>query len=141
MFYQAKVSQEDDAWLAEFPDCPGCQTQSDTDWELKLMAKEAVEGWLEVQLIGGRCPPVPREHSGDAFMPVHIDPVLATRIQIRLARHEAGWTQQDLAERAGVTQQQIAKLEHPDCNASIGTLAKAATALGMVLDVRFERVA
>jgi len=105
------------------------------------MAKDALEGWLAVQLQFGDVPPAPHTHVGDDFIPVYIDPVLATRIRIRLARHEAGLTQRDLAERAGVTQQQIAKLEHPDSNASIITLAKVAAALGMVLDVRFEKVA
>ena len=141
MFYQAIVTREDGTWLAEFPDCPGCQTADDTEEGLHAMAKDAVEGWLECQLVGGRVPPVPRVRRGKSLLRVHIDPLLSVRIQIRIARHAAGLTQQDLAQRAGVSQQQIAKLEHPDQNASIATLAKVAAALGMVLDVRFAKAA
>ena len=141
MFYQAKVIKGEKELVALFPDCPGCQTQDETETGLLVMATEAVEGWLECQLAHGRVPPRPRVRRGSNLMRVYIDPVLATRIQIRLARHSAGLTQQELADRAGVTQQQIAKLEHPDQNASISTLAKVAKALGMSLDVRFEKVA
>lgn len=139
MYYQAKVIREGDKWSAEFPDCPGCQTCSDSMEELQRDAKEAVEGWLECQLVGGRVPPQPKEYRGEDFMRVDIDPILAVRLQIRLARHAAGMTQQDLAKRAGVSQQQIAKLEHPDLNPNLATLVKVAKALGMVLDIRFEK--
>jgi len=141
MFYQARITRENGNWSAGFLDCPGCQTQSDSEAELYASAKEAVEGWLETQLAFGDLPPSPRTHQEDGLLRVYIDPVLAVRIEIRLARHAAGWTQQDLAERAGVSRQQIAKLEHPDQNASLTTLAKVANALGMALDVRFEKVA
>ena len=141
MFYQALVTREDNYWLAEFPDCPGCQTFEESEQGLLAMATEAVEGWLESHLLCGRVPPAPGVHQGENLMRVGINPVLAARIQIRIARHAAGLTQQGLAELAGVSQQQIAKLEHPDLNPSITTLAKVATALGMVLDIRFEKAA
>jgi transcriptional regulator with XRE-family HTH domain len=39
------------------------------------------------------------------------------------------------AKRAGVSQQQIAKLENPRSNPSVGTVAKVCRALGVPLDV------
>ena len=141
MFYQAKVTHDDDTWLAEFPDCPGCQTEADTEDELLAMAKEALHGWLEVSMEHGDVPIAPRHHGVQGFMRVDVPPDLAVRLQLRLARHNAGLSQDALAKRVGVTQQQIAKLEHPESNASITTLAKVAAALGMTLDVRFEKVA
>jgi transcriptional regulator with XRE-family HTH domain len=40
---------------------------------------------------------------------------------------------------AGVSQQQIAKLENPDENPSLETLAKVARALGLEVNIGFER--
>ncbi|MCL2825694.1 MAG: type II toxin-antitoxin system HicB family antitoxin [Polyangiaceae bacterium] len=141
MFYQAIVTGNSERWSAVFPDCPGCQTQADDDQELRAMAKEALEGWLETHLACGDVPPQPCMKADTHLLQVDIDPVLAMRIQVRLARHKAGWTQQDLADRAGVSLKQIVKLEHPDLNAKMATITKVAEAFGISLDVRFEAVA
>lgn len=141
MFYQAIVSREGKHWLAEFPDCPGCQTFATTKQALVAEAKDALEGWLEAHLLDGAVPPAPRARRRKDLLRVDIDPALAVRVRLRQARDAAGLTQADLARRAGVTQQMIAKLERPGSNASIATLTKVATALGLVLEVRFESAA
>jgi transcriptional regulator with XRE-family HTH domain len=46
-------------------------------------------------------------------------------------RAEAGLTQEQLAERAGFTQQYISDLERGKCNPTIVTLYELATALGV----------
>jgi predicted RNase H-like HicB family nuclease/DNA-binding XRE family transcriptional regulator len=146
MRYKALVFREGSSWLAEFPDCPGCQTFADSEEELSGMAKDALEGWLEAHLVDGQAPPRPSRNHGAAprgrtVMEVPVSPRLAVALRIRWERQRARLTQGELALRAGVTQQQIAKLEHPDENPSIGTLAKVADALGLELEVSFRRVA
>ena len=42
------VWQEEDVWCASVPALPGCHTWAESYDELMKMAKEAVEGWLEV---------------------------------------------------------------------------------------------
>ena len=138
MFYQAIVAREGEHWLAEFPDCPGCQTFASSEAELAVEAKDAVEGWLEAHLVHGAVPPAPRVHRGANVLRVDINTSLAVRVQIRQARDAAKLTQGDLAQRAGVSQQQIAKLERPGVNPSLATLQKVADALGLVLDVRLD---
>jgi transcriptional regulator with XRE-family HTH domain len=66
---------------------------------------------------------------------------LAAALAVRWARQDAGLTQGELGKRAGVTQQQIAKLEDPDENPSLETLEKIARALGRGLNVTLESVA
>jgi transcriptional regulator with XRE-family HTH domain len=61
---------------------------------------------------------------------VWIEPAVAVAIELRWARHEAGLTQAALAKRAGVSQQQIAKLESPGENPTIQSVSKVARALG-----------
>ena len=142
MHYVVYISKEGRHTLAEFPDCPGCQTFSDGE-DLAEVAREALEGWLEAHLVDGQVPPRPVEHTGapagKSVARVSIRPGLAAALEIRWARSDAGLTQGALGKLAGVTQQQIAKLENPDENPSLETLAKVARALGLEVNVGFER--
>ena len=63
---------------------------------------------------------------------------LAVKLYLRWERADAGLTQTELAKRAGVTQQAIAKLEHPSANPTIETLEKVAAALGVRVEVAFR---
>lgn len=138
MHYEATVTREGKHWLAEFPDCPGCQTFSSSKRALVAEARDALHGWLEAHLVRGAVPPPPSAQEVKHTICVSVAPSLAVRILLRQARDAAGLTQAELAERAGVTQQMIAKLESRGSNASIATLQRLAEALGLILDVRFE---
>lgn len=135
MRYSAVVTQENGAALVRFPDCPGCHTQVESDEDIEPVAREALEGWLEAHLVLGRVPPLPpavprRAPAGWRRIMVPVSAPLALRIQLRAARHRAGLTQAALARRVGVRQQQVAALESPDANVSLGTLLRVAEALG-----------
>jgi antitoxin HicB len=133
MEYRALIKQDGKDWLVEFPDCPGCQTFGASKEEAISMAQDALQGWLESHLVASRITPRPSAKRGT---PITINSVLAVVLQIRWARAEQGLTQGALAKRAGVTQQAIAKLEHPDGNPTLATIAKVAAALGLRLDVQ-----
>jgi predicted RNase H-like HicB family nuclease/DNA-binding XRE family transcriptional regulator len=143
MHYVAFISREGKHVLAEFPDCPGCQTFADDGDELADAAREALEGWLEAHLVDGQAPPRPVERTGAPMgkkvARVSVRPGLAAALQIRWARADAGLSQKDLGALAKVSQQQIAKLENPDENPSLETLAKVGRALGLEVNVEFER--
>jgi len=141
--YDAFIHREGSRILAEFPDCPGCQTFATGD-EIASTAQEALEGWLEAHLVGGKVPPRPieRTRAPEGMKLVHV-PVragLAAVLAIRWARQDAGLSQSELGRRAGVSQQQITKLEDPDENPKIETLEKVARALGLALDVNLIEV-
>lgn len=144
MMYPAVITREGSNALAEFPDCPGCQTFSEPGEEIRDQAQDALEGWLRAHLLDGEAPPRPSARTrcpkGARLMQVEVSPKLAVRIAIRWARQDAGLTQAQLAERAGVSQPQIAKLERPRANPTIDTLEKVARALGMRLDVELTAV-
>ncbi|MBN2195818.1 MAG: type II toxin-antitoxin system HicB family antitoxin [Polyangiaceae bacterium] len=137
MFYIAKHTREGKHHLATFPDAPGCQTFADSLDTLRTAAKEAIEGWLEANLVSGQVPPEPKPRTRGLV--IEIDPALAVAIELRRARLGAGLTQAELAARAGVSQQQIAKLERPGENPSIETLKKVGQAMGVHPVVTFER--
>ena len=135
MYYAAKVSREGKYWLAEFRDCPGCQTFASSRAKLEAMAKDALEGWLAAHLKYGRVPPEPVSRPPLAgSLRVHVDPALAMAVQIRQQRTRAGLSQDALADRAGVSQQQVAKLENPKSNPQFRTVEKVARALNLRLD-------
>jgi predicted RNase H-like HicB family nuclease/transcriptional regulator with XRE-family HTH domain len=138
MEYVAKITTEDGRWLVEFPDCPGCQTFGETKVSAIAMASEALEGWLETHLAYGDAPPRPAPHRG---VPIRVRPRLDIAIQLRWLREDLGLTQRELAVRIGVSQQQIAKLENPEGNPTIGTLDAIASKAGarFVVVLGYER--
>jgi predicted RNase H-like HicB family nuclease/DNA-binding XRE family transcriptional regulator len=133
MHYHAKITHEGRWWIATFVDAPGCVSQGSTRPKALVAAAEALEGWLEAHLVDGRSPPKPAARRGTQA--IAVDPQLAVAISLRWARLDAGLTQAELAARAGVSQQQVAKLERPGANPSIATLRKIATALGVRLEL------
>jgi predicted RNase H-like HicB family nuclease/DNA-binding XRE family transcriptional regulator len=140
--YTAHIFRERNHLLAEFPDCPGCQTFADTGDEIAAAAQEALEGWLEAHLVDGQVPSRPVEHTtapaGKKLARIGVRPGLAAALEIRWARNDAGLSQKAFGELVGVSQQQIAKLENPDGNPSIDTLDKVSRALGLRMTLGFE---
>lgn len=60
-------------------------------------------------------------------------------LQIKALRQQRGWTQEELAERAGLKQSQISAMEQVDYSSwTVRTLRKLAQALDLALTVRFE---
>lgn len=55
----AVADQEDGGWVVFYPDLPGVMTQADTYEEISVMAKEALETWVEAALDEGRPVPEP----------------------------------------------------------------------------------
>jgi transcriptional regulator with XRE-family HTH domain len=66
-------------------------------------------------------------------VPIRVRQRLAVAIQIRWLREDLGLTQRELAGKTGVSQQQIAKLEKPSGNPTIGTLEAIARSSGAQL--------
>lgn len=56
-------------------------------------------------------------------------------------REKLNLTQKDLAERSGITQADISRLENGNANPSIRTLKKLASAMNMALDIKFVPLA
>ena len=141
MKYFARITKEGDRVLAEFPDAPGCQTFAEPSEDIQALARDALEGWLEVHLEDGEAPPRPVTDSSRiagrnvSAVPIRISPALAVRLQLRWARQDADLSQADLAKRVGVSRQQISLLESPKANLRLDTLETVAIALGLQVDV------
>ena len=53
-------SDEDNLWIADVPDLPGCMTHGATRAEALANAAEAIEGWIETATETGLAVPPPR---------------------------------------------------------------------------------
>jgi transcriptional regulator with XRE-family HTH domain len=71
---------------------------------------------------------------------VRVNPALAIALLLRWRRQELKLSQADLGKRLGVTRQQVALLERAGGNLRVATLAKAAAALEVELDVGFQPI-
>lgn len=59
-------SAEDNLFLAEVPDLPGCMTHGDTPTEAAANAEEAIGLWIDVARESGREIPEPSKHQVSA---------------------------------------------------------------------------
>src|SRR5713101_8258644 len=134
MYYVAKLTREGKHWLVDFPDCPGCQTFGDSKEEALDMAADALAGWLASTLKHGEVPPAPKTRARRAMVPVAVPAPLAAIAMIRRRRAELGLTQKQLADSLGVSLQQVAKLEDPDTNSSLGSIERVMRSLGIRLE-------
>jgi Uncharacterized conserved protein len=130
--YPALIEKEGKFVTAEFPDCPGCQTFAETGQDIMVEATDALSGWLEARLGRNLVPPKPSRVSGNGIrvIGVPVDPLLAIRLQLRWARAEESLTQTELAEKLGMSQQQLARLESGESNPTVRTIARVAQGLG-----------
>jgi predicted RNase H-like HicB family nuclease/DNA-binding XRE family transcriptional regulator len=138
MRYAATVVKEKGQFLIEFPDAPGCQTFAESADEIRATAQEALEGWLEANLVAGRAPPRPHQRAAKeskGTIIVHVPSRLAVKLEIRWARHERNLSQEELGDLLGVKQPMIRKLEDPDYNPGVELLERVANALGLHWDM------
>ncbi len=145
MFFLARITREGNATLADFPDCPGCQTFARAPESIDRAAAEALHGWLESMLDANDTIPTPRvrvtARRGQQVRAIPVEAGLAARIALRWARDEARLSQSEVARRMGVTPQAISKVERNAGSATVATLARYAESLGAMLDVRIVRPA
>ena len=145
MQYDALVTREKDSFVIDFPDLVGCQTFAESPDDVPAMAREALEGWLEANLAERRVPPRPARRDAaprgsgarGTLIRVTVNPRLAAGLLVRWARQDRDLSQKELAALVGVSQQAVAKLEDPDANPSLETVARVADALGLEVHLDF----
>lgn len=82
-------SEEDQAWIAEVPDLPGCMADGATEADAIAAAQEAARLWIEVARADGREIPQPASDASTASgkFVVRVPRSLHRRLQL-LARRE-----------------------------------------------------
>jgi transcriptional regulator with XRE-family HTH domain len=67
------------------------------------------------------------------YSPMTVEAAKLLGSRVRLARRQRRWTLQELAERVGVTQVTLRKVERGDLTVALGVAFEAATVLGVPL--------
>ncbi len=67
------------------------------------------------------------------YSPYAVEAARLLGAQVRLARRERRWSQEDLAERVGITTRTVYKIEHGDLSVGLGATFEAATLVGVPL--------
>ena len=131
MVYNCTVEKEGDEYIAQFPDMPNIATCGFTHEEALAMAKEALDGCLEVDIVHGNPIPEPSYKKG---YPITVASHIALSLQLRELRGEQSQT--DIARRLGLSYQSYQRLENPrKANPTVKTLEKIARAYGRELSI------
>ena len=136
MFYYAKITKQDGAFIVSFPDLPNINTFGDSFEEALKNATEALNGSLEVDFERGYTLPEARVRHGRDIHPVEVLPHIEIAYKLRQLRN--GFSQAQIAKRLGISQQAYQKLENPrKCNPTVKTLEKISGVLKKKLEVSF----
>ena len=131
MVYHCKIEKEGKEYIAQFPDMPNVVTCGFTHDEALAMAKEALDGCLEVDILQGNLIPPATYKKG---YPVVVASHIALSLKLRELRGEQ--SQSDIARKLGLSYQAYQRLENPRrTNPTVKTLEKIARVYGRELNI------
>jgi antitoxin HicB len=131
MVYNCTIKKEGNEYIAQFPDMPNIATCGFTHEEALAMAKEALDGCLEVDISHGNEIPPPAFAGG---YPVSVANHIALSLRLRELRGEQSQT--NIAEKLGLSYQAYQRLENPrKANPTLKTLEKIARVYGRELNI------
>jgi len=131
MIYFCTIEKKGSTYIAQFPDMPNIITCGFTKEEALAMAKDALDGCLEVDVSQGNSIPPPTFTDGH---PVPVANHITLSLRLRELRGEQSQT--DIARRLGLSYQSYQRLENPrKANPTIKTLERIARIYGRELSV------
>jgi len=134
--YQAKILKDGKSYAVEFPDLPGCFSMGETLEEAKFMAQDALTLYLEEARNPKWDVPPPKIRKAKNFYWIRPRLEVAIPFMLRQKRIQAGFTQSQMAQKLGITTQQLQKLETPGkSNPTVKTLAKISEVLEANLEI------
>ena len=136
-YYARVTKQRGGGYLVEFPDLPGCLTEGKTIQGALDQAREALSGWLFVVIRKGDEVPPSRARRGRGYRLIVPDLDVAIPLAILSARKRRGFTQEQVANALGISQQAYRKFELPGrANPTLRSLQRLSEVLGLELSLR-----
>jgi antitoxin HicB len=131
MVYNCKIEKEGNMFIARFSDMPNIQTFGYSKEEALAMAKEALDGCLEVDISHGN--EIPPSTFAKGY-PVSVASHIALSLQLRELR--GSQSQTNVAQKLGMSYQAYQRLENPrKANPTVKTLEKIAHIYGRELSI------
>jgi len=135
--YQAEVFKDGKSYSVIFPDLPGCFSSGLSKDRALSNAREALSLYLENARDEKWVVPPAKARQHTRFVWITPYTEVAIPLMIRTARRNKGLSQRELANRIGITVQQLQKLETPGkSNPTIKTLSTISEALDSKIDIR-----
>lgn len=129
--YPAIIHEENNCFWAEFPDLEGCLIQEDTFEQLKISCNKVLSSFLESLDSRKIKIPAPSNLSGNNIIYFTPNINIAFAISLKQTREKLGWTQKELAEKAGLSWAVYQKIENPRrSNPTLSTVEKIQNAIG-----------
>lgn len=129
LLYPATVTfdPEDDGYLVEFVDLPGCITEGETLADALSNSREALTGFL-ASLFERNLPiPEPSQVRKKNIHYIEPEPEVGIPVMLRKLRENSKLTQSDVARVLGITYQAYQRLEKPGkSNPTVKTLERLA---------------
>ena len=135
--YPCAIVEKENECIVSFKDFTEIITSGESLNEALSMATEALNTTVAYYLEKERTIPLPSNKEKNEFE-IHLKPSLALSLAIKLLRLKDGLTQKELADRLGVSQPMIRKMEKPNKQRRIETFVNALDKLGG--DLVFEVV-
>lgn len=129
LLYPATITldPEDNSYLVEFADLPGCITEGETLDEALSNGREALTGYLASMFERNIQIPSPSTVSDNNCYLIEPEPDVAIPIMLRKLRDTNKLTQSDVAKVIGVSYQAYQRLEKPGkSNPTVRTLDRLA---------------
>jgi antitoxin HicB len=131
MIYHCTIKQEENMFIAQFPDMPNILTGGFTHEEALALAKDALDVCLESDISHGRDIPKPSFSKG---YPISVASHISLSLQLRELR--GSQSQTDIARKLGLSYQAYQRLENPrKANPTVKTLEKIARVYGRELSI------
>jgi antitoxin HicB len=108
-----KYDEKEKVYNVRFPDLPGCLTYGETIGEAKVMAKEALTGFLQSVDARKLKLPNPSKFKGDEVVYIEPETPVAFAMWLRQQREALGLSQSDVAKKLGIKYQTYQRIESP----------------------------
>jgi len=128
--FPVDLSQDEDgAWVAVFPDVPGCATDGFSRAEALTEAADALSEALARMIVLAEMPPQPSAAVGRPMVaPV---PHIAAKFALYRAMRAQGIDRSELARRMGRTPAEVARILDPKAKTGLLNLQAAFAAVGV----------
>jgi antitoxin HicB len=138
LLYPATITHdlEDNSYLVEFADLPGCITEGETLDEALCNGREALTGYLSSMFERNILIPPPSTAVNNSNYLIEPEPDVAIPLMLKKLRDTNKLTQNDVAKVIGVSYQAYQRLEKPGkSNPTVKTLDRLARVFHKTLHV------
>ena len=137
MYYPAKFTQEDGAYIVTFRDVPESITQGGNFEEAMFLAEDVLICGLEFYFENDKPIPLPSEPQADEIM-VYLSDIVYVKALLHNARLETEMSKAELARFMDVRPPEMQRILDPRHNTKLDTISRMLSKLGRQLKLSIE---